>query len=161
MKIITQTIKFVLTTGIMVLWIISVSFIEDLCNLSDPVFINPQPIEMMLRVMPTPTTMPTPTPPVKWVGMASYYSETGCLGCSPTLTMANGDRLDDDAVTVAFNRAKLNTQVTVTNNKTGQSVRAKVTDRGGFERHGKIIDLNVGTKNAIGCGDVCNVTVAL
>lgn len=140
------------------------SLLSDACNLSDPVFVSPLPAATPSA---TPTAMPTPFTPqppptsTKWVGMASYYSENGCLGCSATLTMANGQRLDDDALTVAFNRAKLNTHVTVTNNKTGQSVIAKVTDRGGFERHGKIIDLNVGTKNAIGCGDVCNVTVEL
>lgn len=92
-------------------------------------------------------------------GNASYYSTTGCLGCSPTLTMANGEPLDDSKVTVAYNRAPLNSYVTVTNILTMQSVRAKVTDRGGFERHGKLIDLSVATKNAIGCGSTCPVKV--
>lgn len=92
-------------------------------------------------------------------GNASYYSTTGCLGCSPTLTMANGEPLDDSKITVAYNRAPLNSYVTVTNILTMQSVRAKVTDRGGFERHGKLIDLSVATKNAIGCGSTCPVKV--
>lgn len=93
------------------------------------------------------------------VGLASYYSRSGCLGCSKTLTMANGEPLDDDKLTVAYNRTKLNTMVKITNLKTNMEVIAKVTDRGGFERHGKIIDLSVATKNAIGCGDVCKVKV--
>jgi len=26
----------------------------------------------------------------RWIGTASYYSEAGCVGCSPTLTMYEG-----------------------------------------------------------------------
>ena len=96
-----------------------------------------------------------------YMGIASYYSRAGCVGCSKTLTMANGQVLDDSRLTVAFNRAKLNTFVTVTNSKIGQSVRAKVTDRGGFERLGRIIDLTVATRDAIGCGHLCKVRVDL
>lgn len=93
-------------------------------------------------------------------GKASYYSVDGCIGCSPNLTMANGERLDDKKLTVAFNRAKLGTNLTITNTKTGKSVIARVTDTGGFERHGKIIDLTIATRDAIGCGHVCDVSVA-
>jgi rare lipoprotein A len=75
--------------------------------------------------------------------------------------MANGETLNDEALTVAFNRAPLNSYVTITNDKTGRSVRAKVTDTGGFERHGKIIDLTIATRDAIGCGDVCRVIVSI
>ena len=35
-------------------------------------------------------------------GNASYYSVAGCLGCSPTLTMANGERLNDKKLTLAL-----------------------------------------------------------
>jgi len=120
-------------------------------------FITPTP-EITPKVVPT-TSPNAPQKPVS--GKASYYSVAGCLGCSPDRTMANGQRLDDTALTVAYNHAPLNSYLTVTNNRTGQSVRAKVTDRGGFERHGKIIDLSVATKNAIGCGDVCGVKIDL
>lgn len=92
-------------------------------------------------------------------GKASYYSREGCLGCSPTMTMANGEPLDDNRLTVAYNDAPLNSYVTIKNTKTGQSVTAKVTDTGGFERHGKIIDLTIKTRDAIGCGHVCDVEV--
>ena len=40
---------------------------------------------------------------MEWVGEASWYG-TGkgeCLGCSKSLTMANGQRLDDSKFTVA------------------------------------------------------------
>jgi len=94
-------------------------------------------------------------------GKASYYSREGCLGCSPTMTMANGEPLDDSRLTVAYNDAPLNSYLTITNIKTGQSVVAKVTDTGGFKRHGKIIDLTIATRDAIGCGHVCDVEVDL
>lgn len=128
----------------------------------EPVVVCPvyQPAPTIAPI-PTPNPTPAPAPATQWAGLASYYSENGCLGCSPTLTMANGQRLDDTKLTVAFNRAPLNRQVEITNQATGQTVIATVTDRGGFERHGKIIDLNLATKNAIGCGDVCRVSIKL
>ena len=96
-----------------------------------------------------------------YMGIASYYSRAGCVGCSKTLTMANGQVLNDSGLTVAFNRVPLNTFVTVTNPKTSLSVRAKVTDRGGFEKLGRIIDLTIATRDAIGCGHLCKVRVDL
>lgn len=133
----------------------------------EPKLLSPCP-DYGCNVSPTPTLTPkivpttSPNAPKKTLhGKASYYSVAGCLGCSPTLTMANGERLDDTRTTVAYNHAPLNSYLTVTNDKTGKNVRAKVTDRGGFERHGKIIDLSVATRDAIGCGDVCNVTINL
>ena len=102
-----------------------------------------------------------------WTGTASYYSEAGCLGCSPTLTIANGQRLDDTKLTLAMTpytvRAYklLNKKVTVRNRKTGASVVATVTDTGGFSRYSRIADLSVATKLAIGCGDLCKVEISL
>ena len=86
----------------------------------------------------------------EWIGKVSTYSRKGCLGCSKTLTMANGEPLDDNRLTIAFNRLPLNTQVKITNLDTGASVIATVTDRGGFERHGRIADLTIATATAIG-----------
>lgn len=115
---------------------------------------------------PTPTQTPTETPkrpqtPVSdpTSGKASYYSINGCIGCNPDRIMANGERLDDNRMTVAYNHAPMNTKVIITNTKNGKTVVATVTDTGGFERHGKIADLSVATKNALGCGDVCNITI--
>ena len=105
-----------------------------------------------------PTTSPNP-PQRPTTGKASYYSVSGCLGCRDDRVMANGERLDDTRVTLAYNHAPLNTWVRVTNIITGQNIRALVTDRGGFERHGKIADLSVATKEAIGCGDVCQIAL--
>ena len=102
-----------------------------------------------------------PVARMSYIGIASFYSRAGCLGCSKTLTMANGQVLDDSGLTVAFNRAPKNTFVVVTNLKTGQSIQARVTDRGGFEKLGRIIDLTIATRDAIGCGHLCKVRVDL
>jgi rare lipoprotein A (peptidoglycan hydrolase) len=101
------------------------------------------------------TSVASPT----WSGIASYYSEDGCIGCSPTLTMANGKRFDEDALTLAFNRLPLGTLVKVVNVSTGSSVEAEVTDTGGFEKLGRIADLSKGLKEAIGCTNLCQVKV--
>lgn len=94
-----------------------------------------------------------------WEGLASYYSEDGCIGCSPTLTMANGIRLDDTKPTVAFNRLPLGSIVRVLNKANMMFTDVEVTDTGGFERHGRIIDLNLATKQKIGCSDLCMVRI--
>lgn len=124
-----------------------------------------QPVKIISPVpetTPTPTITPTPTQKPttgQHTGIASYYSRAGCVGCSKTLTMANGEPLDDTKVTAAYNRAPLNHFVDVTNVKNGTTVRVKVTDRGGFERLGRVIDLSVAAKTALGCTDLCHVTV--
>lgn len=113
---------------------------------------------------PTPTpeaTTPYNAPQRPLIGKASYYSVAGCLGCSPTLTMANGERLDDSRLTLAYNHAPLNTRVKITNTVNGKTVVATITDRGGFERYGKIADLSVATRDALGCGDVCPISIEL
>lgn len=137
---------------------------------------------------PTPVVSPSPTPAAQFLpraeakpakstelavddqpkhtGVASFYSRSGCVGCSPTMTMANGQPLDDSKLTVAFNRSKLNSKVKITNVKNGQSVVATVTDRGGFEKekfnvNGKqrIVDMTIATRDAINCSHLCHVEV--
>jgi len=101
-----------------------------------------------------------------WRGTASYYSRAGCLGCKYrmgksgwNLYMHNGEVLDDTKLTVAFNWLPLNSMVRVTNRDTGIHINAKVTDTGGFNRLGRIIDLGLATKIAINCRDLCQVKV--
>ena len=119
---------------------------------------------------PTPTRVPTKSPaklPTKSSGNvinsgnASYYSIDGCLGCNANRTMANGERLDDGRLTLAYNHLPMNTVVTITNTNTGAKVQATVTDTGGFERHGKIADLSVATRDALGCGSTCPIAIEL
>lgn len=97
-----------------------------------------------------------PGEPVVLEGEASYYSRIGCLGCSPGLTMANGQPLDDNALTMAIGADKkhlVGHTAKVTNMTTGQSVNVRITDTGGFHRakYGhRVADLTVATKQAIG-----------
>ena len=85
-----------------------------------------------------------------FIGKVSYYSEKGCLGCNANQIMANGQKFDEDKFTLAFNRLPLNTVVRVTNLSNGKSELAVVTDRGGFERLGRIADLSKGLMTALG-----------
>lgn len=133
-------------------------------------------ITRMATIAPTQTITPTPTVtqatrPTKapekwqhngrvWIGKVSHYSRAGCLGCSPTLTMANGQPLDDNAMTIAFNWLPMNTRVRITNLDTGVSVEATVTDTGGFNRLGRMADLVPAVANALGTKtDVTNVQI--
>lgn len=95
----------------------------------------------------------------KWQGIASYYSRDGCIGCHPQMIMANGQPLVDSAKTLAFNHLPLGTMVRVRNLDNDMIVEAEVTDTGGFERLDRIADLTIGTKQAIGCGDLCRVEI--
>lgn len=99
------------------------------------------------------------TPVQTWEGQASYYSEDGCVGCREDRLMANGERFNEDAMTLAFNWLPLNTQVRVVNLRTGESRLAIITDTGGFNELGRIADLSKGLKEAIGCTDLCEVAV--
>lgn len=102
-------------------------------------------------------------------GKASVYSEAGCLGCSTTLTMANGEKLDDDRATLALpcsydinGRCSLSlalgTKVRIVS-ETGRAVVATVTDSGGFKKYGRVADLSLATAKAIGCHGLCNVRI--
>lgn len=73
--------------------------------------------------------------------------------------MANGRPLADEALTVAFNKLPLGSIVHITNVKNGASVSAEVADTGGFERHGRIIDLTPAVRDALRCGGLCEVIV--
>jgi rare lipoprotein A (peptidoglycan hydrolase) len=94
-----------------------------------------------------------------WSGTASYYSESGCVGCSPDLTMANGQRFNENALTIAFNKLPLGALVMVTNVSNEQAVTVEVTDRGGFEALGRIADLSLAVKRVINCSDLCEVRI--
>jgi rare lipoprotein A (peptidoglycan hydrolase) len=122
--------------------------------------------------MSAPSLEPSPTPEAtesarfipraqaqEWSGKASYYSREGCLGCHPQMIMRNGEPLDDDRLTLAFNKLPMNSTVKITNVDNGHAVIATVTDTGGFERHGKIADLTIATKDAMKCKSTCNVRI--
>lgn len=145
------------------------SLATDQCNINETIFVSPLPVEghtatptAAPTAMPTPFTPQPPPTPTKWVGMASYYSENGCLGCSATLTMANGEKLDDDALTLAFNMAPLNKMVMIENQRNGKKVMAKITDRGGFHKYNRIADLSLAAAKAIELKtDIDTLTITL
>ena len=89
-------------------------------------------------------------------GMASYYSKAGCLGCNQLFVMANGQALDDNALTMAIGADRKNLvgyHARVTNLANGKSVVVRITDTGGFyqDKYGnRVADLTIGTKTAIG-----------
>lgn len=89
-------------------------------------------------------------------GIASYYSRAGCLGCNPLFVMANGQVLDDNALTMAIGahlKHLVGYQARVTNLANGKSVIVRITDTGGFyqDKYGnRVADLTIGTKQAIG-----------
>lgn len=117
-------------------------------------------VEISRKLVVTLTPSPTPaSPAVFYRGTASYYSRQGCVGCSEGMIMANGQPLDDGAMTVAYNRASLGSVVKVKNVNNGLQVVATVTDTGGFERIGRIIDLTLAVKQALACNDLCQVEV--
>ena len=104
--------------------------------------------------------------PVILKGEASYYSRSGCLGCDPAMIMANGQPLNDNALTMAIGahlKHLVGRQATVTSLATGKSVRVLITDTGGFyqAKYGhRVADLTVATKQAIGmAGGVGQVRV--
>lgn len=98
-------------------------------------------------------------------GTASYYSESGCLGCNAGLIMANGEKLNDKEYTLALTPAMvkeyklLNDMVKVTNLKNKSTVIARVTDTGGFAKYNRVADLSVATRDALGCQDLCEVEI--
>lgn len=108
------------------------------------------------RLAYVPPVLPTAGLPVVLEGEASYYSRAGCLGCGVSRTMANGQPLDDTALTMAIGADKkhlVGYTAKVTNLATGQSVNARITDTGGFyhARYGyRVADLTIATKQAIG-----------
>ena len=69
--------------------------------------------------------------------MASYYS-----GRFSGRRTASGERFDPSAMTAAHMTLPLGTKVRITNLKNGQSVVVRINDRGGFRRHGRILDLS-------------------
>ena len=127
-----------------------------------------------VEVTKVPNT-PTPTvPPLKshrsesnaisTQGYVSHYSRAGCLGCSENLTMANGQTLDDNAMTIAVvpHTIPMGTKVKLTNTDNGNSVIAEVTDTGGFAKYNRVADLTNAVQQALETKtDVSIVTIEI
>lgn len=69
---------------------------------------------------------------------------------------ASGIKFSDRALTAAHKTKPLRSFVTVTHGN--KSVRVQITDRGPYVK-GRCIDLTIAASKAIGCGDLCRVSV--
>lgn len=78
------------------------------------------------------------------IGVASYYSSR-----FNGRRTASGERFDPSAMTAAHMTLPLGTRVRITNLKNGQSVVVRINDRGGFRRHGRILDLSPAAARAL------------
>ena len=96
-------------------------------------------------------------------GYVSHYSAKwgACLGCSPHYDSkgqlyyitANGDRLDDDRLTIASNDFPLGTMVSICNLDNLKCTTALVNDTGGFNTpkyNNRIADLVPAVQKALG-----------
>lgn len=121
-------------------------------------------------ITPTPTPTDIPSISIKYFhleGLASWYGtgEDECLGCREDRIMANGERLDDDKKTIACaiggscKYFDVGDEVEILNLENMMVVRAVVTDRGGFARYGRIIDMTKAVRDSINCDDLCKVRV--
>jgi rare lipoprotein A (peptidoglycan hydrolase) len=97
--------------------------------------------------------------PESFEGIASYYSEEGCIGCREDLLMANGERFYNENYTIAMNVVPLGSWVRITNPLTNDTTLARVTDTGGFTQLGRVADLSPAVKKAINCTDLCDVII--
>lgn len=75
-------------------------------------------------------------------GKASFYTYESAVKAGDLGIMANGKKMDNNALTCAFNGLPFNTLLKVTNLKNGRFVIVKITDRGGFHKYNRIIDLS-------------------
>ena len=100
-----------------------------------PVIVAPEPVEVEeLRGEPVSTE----------IGLASWYGPP-----YHNRKGADGTIFDENALTAAHRELPMGTMVRVTNLATGQSVVAKITDRGPFVP-GRTLDLSLAAAKAIG-----------
>ena len=79
------------------------------------------------------------------VGTASYYSDKFDGGRT-----ASGERFDQGKLTCAHSSLPFGCRIRVTNLHNNKSVDVKVHDRGGFAKHGRMIDLSKAAAREIG-----------
>ena len=79
------------------------------------------------------------------VGTASYYG-SGFHGGRT----ANGERFNQNDLTCAHNGLPFGCKIRVTNLRNNRSVDVRVNDRGGFAKHGRVIDLSKAAAGKIG-----------
>jgi peptidoglycan lytic transglycosylase len=84
-------------------------------------------------------------------GVASWYAQRGLT--------ASGERMNPAAMTAAHRSLPFGTEVRVTDQRSGRSVRVRINDRGPFVR-GRIIDLSRAAAHRLGLDGVGRVCIA-
>ncbi|MEN9422621.1 MAG: hypothetical protein RL122_4 [Pseudomonadota bacterium] len=79
------------------------------------------------------------------VGTASYYSDK-----FDGRKTASGERFDQGDLTCAHGSLPFGCRIRVTNLRNNKAVEVKVNDRGGFSKHGRMIDLSKAAAKEIG-----------
>ena len=79
------------------------------------------------------------------VGTASYYGPQFNGGRT-----ASGERFNQNDLTCAHNGLPFGCKIRVTNLRNNKSVDVRVNDRGGFAKHGRVIDLSKAAAGKIG-----------
>ncbi len=79
------------------------------------------------------------------VGTASYYGDKFDGGRT-----ASGERFDQDDLTCAHGSLPFGCRIRVTNLRNNKAVEVKVNDRGGFSKHGRVVDLSKAAAKEIG-----------
>ena len=79
------------------------------------------------------------------VGTASYYSDKFDGGRT-----ASGERFDQGKLTCAHSSLPFGCRIRVTNLHNNKTVDVKVNDRGGFSKHGRMIDLSKAAAQVLG-----------
>jgi rare lipoprotein A len=87
-------------------------------------------------------------------GIASVYSHRDSGG----RFAANGERLNDSALTAAHRTLPFGAVVLVTNTRNGRAVTVRINDRGPYVR-GRIIDLMPAAASALGVDGLAHVTL--
>ena len=113
-----------------------------------PKTLAPKPSVSLQAKRPVPQTKPekkSTTGRVLQVGTASYYG-TGFHGGRT----ANGERFNQNDLTCAHNGLPFGCKIRVTNLRNQKSVDVRVNDRGGFAKHGRVVDLSKAAAGKIG-----------
>lgn len=100
-------------------------------------FFNSQEVKDSLK--PDSSTEKVSVKPRSVTGVASWYG-----GKHHGRRTASGEVFDQFGMTCASNVHKLGTRLRVTNPENGNSVIVRVTDRGGFTKMGRLLDLSRG-----------------
>lgn len=79
------------------------------------------------------------------VGTASFYSDK-----FHGRKTASGERFDQNDLTCAHGSLPFGCRIRVTNLRNNKAVEVKVNDRGGFHKHGRVIDLSKAAAKEIG-----------